>query len=68
VGDLVFRNVTVAPSKDRSLGLLSYPRIGRQLLSRFKVTFAPKKKLVYFERPDQAAKKRNSEDGIQKTK
>jgi len=51
VGDLVFRNVTVVSSKDRSLGLLSYPRIGRQLLARFKITFMPKKKLVYFERP-----------------
>jgi hypothetical protein len=51
VGDLVFRNVSVVASKDESLGLLSYPRIGRQLLSKFNITFAPKKKLVYFERP-----------------
>lgn len=51
IGDLVFRNVSVVDSKDQSLGLLSYPRIGRQLLSRFNVTFAPKKKLVFFERP-----------------
>jgi hypothetical protein len=51
VGDLVFRNVTTVSSKDRCLGLLSYPRVGRRLLSRFVVTFAPKKKVVYVERP-----------------
>lgn len=51
VGDLVFRNVSVVDSKSQSLGLLSHPRIGRQLLSKFNITFAPKKKLVYFERP-----------------
>ena len=54
VGDLVFRNVKVVESKDQSLGLLSHPRIGRKLLSKFNITFAPKKKLVYFERPGPA--------------
>jgi hypothetical protein len=67
VGDLVFRNVTVASSQDGNLGLLSHPRIGRRLLSRFVVTFAPKKKLVYFERPDQIARKRNSGDRMQES-
>jgi hypothetical protein len=65
MGDLVFRNVTVVSSKDRSLGLLSHPRIGRQLLSRFKITFVPKKKVVYFERPNQIARKQNSGVRIQ---
>jgi hypothetical protein len=51
VGDLVFRNVSVVDSKNQSLGILSHPRIGRQLLSKFNITFVPKKKLVYFERP-----------------
>lgn len=51
VGDIVFRNVSVVDSKGQGLGLLKYPRIGRQLLSKFKVTFVPKKKLVHFERP-----------------
>jgi len=51
IGDLVFRNVKVVESKNQSLGLLSHPRIGRQLLSKFNITFVPKKKIVYFERP-----------------
>jgi hypothetical protein len=51
LGDLVFRNVSVVDSKNQSLGILPNPRVGRQLLSKFKITFAPKKKLVYFERP-----------------
>ena len=67
VGDLVFRNVTAVSSKDRSLGLLSHPRIGRQLLSRFKITFVPKKKLVYFERPNQIDRRQNSGARIQKS-
>lgn len=67
VGDLVFRNVTAVSSKDRSLGLLSHPRIGRQLLSRFKITFVPKKKLVYFERPNQMDRRQNSGARIQKS-
>ena len=58
IGDLVFRNAPVVDSKDKSLGLLTYPRIGRRLLAKFNVTFAPKKKLVYFERP--VAKKSKS--------
>jgi hypothetical protein len=60
LGDLVFRNVTVVSSRDQNLGLLAYPRIGRRLLSRFNITFAPKEKLVFFERPDQVTKGQNS--------
>ncbi len=50
VGNVVFRNVSVVDSRTLNLRL-SQPRIGRQLLSKFKITLAPKKKLVYFERP-----------------
>lgn len=65
VDDLVFRNVMVSSSKDRSLGLLSHPRIGRRLLARFKVTLTPKKKLLYVERPHQITKKWESGDKSQ---
>lgn len=51
VGDVVFRQVRVADARKLALGLPDHPRVGRQLLSRFKVTFAPKQNLVYFERP-----------------
>ena len=51
IGDLVFRKVNVVSLSELDLGLPNYPRIGNKLLSRFKVTFAPKRRLVYFERP-----------------
>ena len=54
VGDVVFRNVSVMDSKTLGVLPLSHPRIGRQLLSKFNITIAPKKKLVYFERPTSA--------------
>jgi hypothetical protein len=52
LGDLVFRQVKAESSYERGMGLAKYPRIGRQLLSRFKVTFDFKKKLIYVEKPD----------------
>jgi hypothetical protein len=51
VGDLVFRQVKAVSMKSQGLGLSKYPRIGRQLLSRFKVTFAPAARKVHFEKP-----------------
>ncbi len=51
LGDLVFRNVEAEDLADLGLGLPDYPRIGRQLLSRFRVTFANKQGLIVFERP-----------------
>lgn len=51
VGPLVFRNVEVEDAAIYNLGLPSYPRIGRQLLARFKITIDPKARLVHFERP-----------------
>ena len=50
VGDVVFRNVSAVDGRTLNLRP-SHPHIGRQLLSKFKITLAPKKKLVYFERP-----------------
>lgn len=56
LGDLVFPpNVNVVSSLDQGLGPITYPRIGRRLLSRYKVTFDFRSKLVYFERPTPAA-------------
>lgn len=52
LGDLVFPpGVNVVASMDQGLGTTTYPRIGRQLLSRFVVTFDFRGKVVYFERP-----------------
>ena len=51
VGGLVFRQVEVVSSQDCGLGLLKYPRIGRRLLCRYRVTFAPAQRKVHFEKP-----------------
>ena len=52
IGDLVFPpEVNVVSSMDQGLGPTVYPRIGRRLLSRFKVTFDFRNKQIYFERP-----------------
>lgn len=51
IGDLVFRKVEVVAAADYRLGMTDYPRIGRHLLSRFKVTFVPPRRVIYFERP-----------------
>lgn len=58
LGDLVFPpNVNVVSSLDQGLGPTTYPRIGRRLLGRYKVTFDFRGKVVYFERPAEAADK-----------
>ena len=52
LGDLVFRQVRAITSRDNGLEPQKYPRLGRQLLSRYKVTFDNLHSMVYFERPD----------------
>ena len=49
IGDLVCRNVSVTNAV--GLGFEGVPRIGRGVLSKFKVTFDNKRKMVYFEKP-----------------
>lgn len=52
IGDLVFPpDVKVVSSMDQGLGPTVYPRVGRRLLSRYKISFDFRNKLVYFERP-----------------
>jgi hypothetical protein len=51
VGDLVFRQVAAVSTPSQGLGLGKYPRIGRRLLCRFRVTFAPGQRKVFFEKP-----------------
>lgn len=52
LGDLVFpADVPVVGSMDQGLGPINYPRIGRQLLSRYRVTLDFRNKRVLFERP-----------------
>ena len=50
-GDLVARQVIATDSEDLGLGFLDNPRIGRKLLSRFKITLDFKHMLIVFERP-----------------
>ncbi|MCX6996578.1 MAG: hypothetical protein NTV49_05720 [Kiritimatiellaeota bacterium] len=52
IGDLVFRQVRAVSSRDQGLEPQKYPRLGRQLLARYKVTFDNLHSMVYFERPD----------------
>jgi hypothetical protein len=52
VGDLVFRQVDAVFDDAWGLGLTNYPRIGRQLLQEFKITFDSKLRVAHFERPD----------------
>lgn len=52
IGDLVFPpDVNVVASMDQGMGVITYPRVGRKLLSRYKVSFDFRGKQVYFERP-----------------
>ncbi|MBP7829053.1 MAG: hypothetical protein KA248_03965 [Kiritimatiellae bacterium] len=51
VGDLVFPRAKAVASREHALGLPDYPRIGAKWLAKYKVTIAPKAKVVYFERP-----------------
>ncbi len=51
VGDLVFRNVRAYTLRERGLQPDTVVRLGRQLLSRYKVTFDNLRYTVYFEKP-----------------
>lgn len=52
VGELVFpREVNVVASMEQGLGETSYPRIGRKLLARYRISIDFRNKWVYFERP-----------------
>lgn len=52
IGDLVFPpEASVKNARDLGLGEIEYPRIGRGLLSRYKVTFDFRTRQVWFERP-----------------
>lgn len=52
VGDLVFPPEAIVKSaRDIGLGEIEYPRIGRGLLARYKVTFDFRSRAVWFERP-----------------
>ncbi len=51
IGNLVMRNVAHTNSAETGLGFPDVPRIGRQVLSRYIVTFDGKNRLVHFERP-----------------
>lgn len=51
-GDLVFPpDIKVETAREIGLGEIEYPRIGRQLLSRYRVTLDFRNKWIYFERP-----------------
>ena len=51
-GELVFPpDVTVVASMEQGLGETSYPRIGRKLLARYRISIDFRNKWVYFERP-----------------
>lgn len=51
LGSLMVMKVNPAIHRDFNLGLTDYPRVGRQLLSRFKVTISNKQRKIFFERP-----------------
>lgn len=57
IGDLVFPpEANVKNARDLGLGEIEYPRIGRGLLSRYKVTFDFRNRQVWFERPIPASR------------
>lgn len=51
LGDLVYPRTAPMAARDQALGLPDHPRAGARLLAKYIVTFAPKDKMVYFERP-----------------
>lgn len=53
IGDLVQRNVSAVSAREQGLGDLPVPRVGTEILSKFKVTFDMKERRIYFERPPQ---------------
>lgn len=66
-GDLVFPpDIKVETAREIGLGDIEYPRIGRQLLSRYRVTFDFRNKWIYFERPGETTSKQQA--GFQSVK
>lgn len=51
LGELVFRDVMAAAAADHGLGMPDSPRVGLDLLARYKVTIDSEKKVIYFEEP-----------------
>lgn len=51
LGDLVLRNQPHTDLSALELGIPDIPRIGREVLSRFVVTFDVRNRLIHFERP-----------------
>lgn len=51
VGDLVMRDMPGVPGMDLALGPIATPRIGRQALSRFKMTLDFRNRQIVFEKP-----------------
>lgn len=51
VGDLVARQAVASDSEALGLGLIDYPRFGRKVLARFKITLDFKNKLIWVESP-----------------
>lgn len=54
VGDIVFRQVQVVPTRQLGLGRPDLTRVGLRLLSRYRVTMDNRRNLVYFEKPLEA--------------
>lgn len=51
LGDLVLRNVAVTPALDAGLGEIEYPRIGRGILEKYRITLDFRTRTIWFERP-----------------
>lgn len=51
IDDLVMRNVPVTDIQTTSLGMPKIPRLGRQILAKFIITFDNHQRLIHFERP-----------------
>lgn len=51
LGDLVILDALANAAQSYNLGMPETPRVGYELLSRFKVTFDFKRQVIVFERP-----------------
>lgn len=51
-GNMVWRQVQVTDTESLNLGYPDTPRIGRQLLRKYRVTFDNRQQVVFFERPE----------------
>lgn len=56
LGSLVIMNVNPAIHQDFNLGLTDYPRVGRKLLARYRITISNKQRRIFFERPSRLPK------------